>query len=204
MKRREKSLQSRQRILDGALKEFAANSYAEASLNNICNDNDISKGIIYHYFKSKDELYLLCVQECFDELTAYLSDAVRTLSGGIEEHLRGYFDARLHFFSDNPLYLQLFCNAILNPPAHLRSAISKLKRDFDKLNVTVLTELLEEISLRPGITVAEVVEDFRTYQDFFNARYLSLQQGRSTESMLRDHEERCHRQLRTLLYGVIG
>lgn len=203
MKRKEKNLQSRQRILGGALKEFSAKSYAEASLNNICNDSGISKGIIYHYFKDKDELYLLCVKECFDVLTSYLSGAVKTLNGGVEEHLRGYFDARLRFFCDNPLYLNLFCNAILSPPMHLLNAINKIKSDFDKLNISVLTELLEQVSLRPGITVSEVVEDFRAYQDFFNARYLSMQQSRSTENILRDHEERCHRQLKMLLYGVI-
>ncbi len=204
MKRKEKNLQSRQRILEGALKEFSAKSYAEASLNNICNDNGISKGIIYHYFKDKDELYLLCVKECFDALTSYLSDAIQTLNGGAEEHLRGYFDARLRFFSDNPLYLNLFCNAVINPPMHLLKAIGEMKNEFDTLNSSVLTELLDRVSLRQGVTVPEVVEDFRAYQDFFNARYLSIQQGRSAESILHDHEERCHRQLKMLLYGVIG
>lgn len=204
MKREEKNLQSRQRILEGALKEFSAKSYAEASLNNICNDNGISKGIIYHYFKDKDELYLLCIKECFDAMTSYLSEAVKTLNGGIEEHLRGYFDARIRFFSDNPLYLNLFCNAIINPPTHLLKAIDEVKSEFDALNISVLTGLLERLPLRHGVTVPEVVEDFRTYQDFFNARCLSIQQGRSTESILRDHEESCHRQLKMLLYGVAG
>ncbi len=204
MKREEKNLQSRQRILEGALKEFSAKSYAEASLNNICNDNDISKGIIYHYFKDKDELYLLCVKECFDALTAYLSDAVKTLDGGVEEHLLGYFDARLRFFRENPLYLNIFCNAIINPPMHLLNAIGEIKSEFNKLNFSVLTQLLERVSLRPDITVSEVVEDFRAYQDFFNARYLSIRQGFPAESILNDHEEKCHRQLKTLLYGVIG
>lgn len=204
MKRKEKNLQSRQRILEGALKEFSAKSYAEASLNSICNDNGISKGIIYHYFKDKDELYLLCAKECFDALTSYLSDAVRTLSGGVEEHLHGYFDARLRFFGEHPLYLNLFCNTIMTPPAHLLKAIGGVKSEFDALNISVLTELLERVSLRPGISVPEVVEDFRAYQDFFNARYLSIQQGRSAENILHDHEERCHRQLRMLLYGVVG
>lgn len=204
MKRKEKNLQSRQRILEGALKEFSAKSYGEASLNNICNDNGMSKGIIYYYFKDKDELHLLCVKECFDALTSYLSDAVKTLNGGVEEHLRGYFDARLHFFSDNPLYLNLFCNAIINPPMHLLKAIGEVKSEFDTLNISVLTELLDRVSLRPGISVSEVVEDFRAYQDFFNARYLSIQQGCSAKSILHDHEERCHRQLKMLLYGIIG
>ncbi len=204
MKREEKNLQSRQRILDGALKEFAAKSYTEASVNNICNDNDISKGIIYHYFKDKDELYLQCVKECFDALTSYLSDAVKTLSGTVEEHLRGYFDARIRFFNENPLYSNLFCNAIISPPTHLLQAIGEAKSEFDTLNMTVLTELLERVSLRPGVTVAAVAEDFRTYQDFFNDRYLSIRQGYSAENILHDHEERCHRQLKMLLHGVIG
>lgn len=204
MKQKEKNLQSRQRILEGALKEFSKKSYAEASLNNICNDNGISKGIIYHYFKDKDELYLQCAKECFDALSLYLSAAVGTLHGGVEEHLRGYFDARLRFFGENPLYLNLFCNAIINPPIHLLKAVGEVKREFDTLNVSVLTELLGKVTLRPGISVAEVVEDFRAYQDFFNARYLSIRQGSSAESILKSHEERCHRQIKMLLYGVIG
>lgn len=204
MKREEKNLQSRQRILEGALKEFSAKNFTEGSVNNICNDNDISKGIIYHYFKDKDELYLLCVKECFDALTSYLSDAVKTLNGTVEEHLRGYFDARIRFFNENPLFLNLFCNAIINPPMHLLRAIGEVKSEFDTLNISVLTELLNRVSLRSGISVSEVVEDFRAYQDFFNARYLSIPQDRSAERILHDHEERCHRQLKMLLYGVIG
>jgi AcrR family transcriptional regulator len=204
MKREKKNLKSRQRILEGALKEFSAKSYAEASLNNICNDYDISKGIIYHYFNDKDELYLLCVKECFDKLTSYLSDAVKSLNGTVEEHLQGYFDARIRFFHENSLYLNIFCNAIINPPIHLLNDINKIKSEFDMLNISVLTELLERVSLRNGITVPEVVEYFRAYQDFFNARYLSVQQSCSVEGILHDHEERCHRQLKILLYGVIG
>ena len=143
-------------------------------------------------------------KECFDALTSYLSDAVKTLNGGVEEHLQGYFDARLRFFGDNPLYSNLFYNSVINPPMHLLKAIDEVKSEFDTLNISVLTELLDWVSLRPGISVSEVVEDFRAYQDFFNARYLSIQQGCSAESILQDHEKRCHRQIKMLLYGVIG
>ncbi|MCS4468495.1 hypothetical protein JTS96_08050 [Clostridium botulinum] len=31
--------------------EFGTKDYGKASLNNICNDNNISKGLIYHYYK---------------------------------------------------------------------------------------------------------------------------------------------------------
>ena len=69
MNRDEKNLQTRQKIIDNALSEFSEKSYGEASLNSICATGNLSKGIIYHYFKDKDQLYLICVKECFDALT---------------------------------------------------------------------------------------------------------------------------------------
>ena len=40
--------------MDSALAEFSGQSYGASSVNNICSAQGISKGIIYHYFKTKD------------------------------------------------------------------------------------------------------------------------------------------------------
>ena len=61
MKREEKNQITRRRIMDSALAEFAGKGYGASSVNTICAAQDISKGIIYHYFNTKDELYLACV-----------------------------------------------------------------------------------------------------------------------------------------------
>ena len=72
MKREEKNRLTRQRIMSGAVAEFAQRGYAAGSINTICASEGISKGIIYHYFETKDELYLACVEECFLKLTEFL------------------------------------------------------------------------------------------------------------------------------------
>ena len=42
------------------------------------------------------------------------------------------------------------------------------------------------------------------YMDYFNAKYRTvLAQADSPEQALREHEERCHRQLEIMLYGVL-
>jgi AcrR family transcriptional regulator len=205
MKREEKNAQSRQRILEASLREFSAKGYDAASLNTICTENDISKGIIYHYFKDKEELYLLCVEECFEKLTSYMTDAVKGMAGTVEQRLRGYFDARLRFFAENTLYLGIFNDAALNPPDSLIGDIMEARKAFDELNISVLTCLLESTTLRGGITVPAVVEDFRMYMDYFNLRFKAVLIGaHSPEQALRKHEEMCHRQLGILLYGVLG
>ena len=204
MRREEKNIQSRQRILEAAMVEFAAKGYDGASLSTMCVENNISKGIIYHYFKDKEELYLLCVSECFEKLTVYLAETVQEFSGCVELRLREYFDARMRFFTENPLYLGVFVEAALNPPQGLMEQIAGLRRAFDDLNIAVLTRLLEHAKLRRGLSTDAVVKDFRMYMDFFHLEFkASLQGWCSPEQALKQHEEMCHRQIHVLLYGLL-
>jgi AcrR family transcriptional regulator len=48
--------ESRQRILDAALEVFAKQGYNSATVNEIAKTARISKGLMYNYFKSKDEV----------------------------------------------------------------------------------------------------------------------------------------------------
>jgi AcrR family transcriptional regulator len=47
----------KERILNAALAEFARNGYRKASTNEIVKEAGISKGILFHYFKDKLNLY---------------------------------------------------------------------------------------------------------------------------------------------------
>ncbi len=205
MKREEKGAISRQRILEAALQEFSARGYEGASLNTVWAEHGISKGIIYHYFKDKNEIYLFCVKRCFDALTAYLGTHIKMTPGTTEERLQAYFDARTCFFATEPLYLGIFCDVMIRPPAALSQEIALCRSEFDALSVAVLTDILNSAPLRAGLSVAAIVEDFRMYMDSFHLRFQAdLNRERSTETILKEHEERCHRQLDILLHGVFG
>jgi len=205
MKQTQRNALSRGRILAGAKDVFSRYGYHAASMNTICSENQISKGIIYHYFKDKDELYLLCVESTFQAATEYLRAAAGTLTGSAEERLNQYFDARIRFFTENPQDLGIFSCALLDPQEHLQQEIASLRKPFDALNISIFTEMLKNEQLRPGLDVESIVRDFGMYMDYFNLRFLSEapDQG-SPEEILKKHEERCHRQLNMLLYGIIG
>lgn len=49
--------EKRDRIINSALEEFSTNRFDKASTNNIVKKAGISKGLLYHYFKSKKSLY---------------------------------------------------------------------------------------------------------------------------------------------------
>lgn len=50
-------IEKRDRILNAAIEEFATYPYEKASTNNIVKNAGISKGLLFHYFGSKQELY---------------------------------------------------------------------------------------------------------------------------------------------------
>lgn len=204
MRREEKNLQSRLRIMEGALAEFGEKSYSEASLNNICAANGISKGIIYHYFKDKDELYLVCVQKCFDALAENLTGIELPVNQDIKSTLKCYFEARLHFFSSNPLLFNIYCDAVAGQPQHLKEAITNIKRRFDTFNTEKLTQLLEHVKLRESISVEDAVSRYCYFQEYFNFQYQKvLRDGLSDSKQPKHHEESCEQLLDILLYGMV-
>ena len=185
--------------MDSALAEFSKQGYGASSINTICAAQDISKGIVYHYFETKDGLFLACVAECFQHLTEYIR-AGMTEPGDMKFGLEEYFAARTRFFRSHPVYQRIFCEAVISPPAHLRAEIQVCRRDFDALNIQILQRLLAPLALRPGISREEVIETFRQFQDFINIRY---QIAGATGQEFEAREENCRKALDILLYGVI-
>ncbi len=201
MKREEKNQQTRRRIMDSALTEFANQGYGASSVNTICGVQGISKGIIYHYFKTKDNLYLACIEECFQLLTQYLKSSFSVDEHPIEKQLEKYFSIRMTFFQEHPIYQPIFCEAVVSPPAHLKAEIQAIKQDFDSLNIKILEDLLLPLSLRPEISKSEVVDAFRQLQDFINIKY---QIAGISEKEYERRDESCRKALNILLYGVLA
>ena len=68
MKQEEKSKKSVERILTAALQEFGQHDYFSASINNICRNGEISKGMLFHHFKNKEELFYELTDSAADGL----------------------------------------------------------------------------------------------------------------------------------------
>lgn len=200
MKREEKNQQTRRQIMDCALEEFGQRGYRGSSVNNICAAGGVSKGIIYHYFHTKDELYLACVGECFQHLTQYLREHPIVQDNPVEKQLEHYFACRMDFFLSHPVYQPIFCEAATNPPANLQEEIRACRQGFDQFNAGILEGMLRQLPLRRGMARADVVEVLRQLQDFINAQYRMTPTG---PEKFRARDESCRRALDILLYGII-
>jgi len=61
--RRKRAARTRRRILDAGLRVFSKRGYEGASMDDIAFQLEATKGLLYHYFRSKEELLKAVLQE---------------------------------------------------------------------------------------------------------------------------------------------
>jgi AcrR family transcriptional regulator len=93
---------------------FASGRYAEVSVNEIAEAAGISKGLLYHYFGSKDEFFLSGFRDrALELLAACETEPDLPYSEQITAGMRGYLD---FVEKHSLLYLNLFRDDIASRP----------------------------------------------------------------------------------------
>lgn len=193
MKQEIKSQISKEKIQSVAIEQFGKRGYAGASFNTLLSDNGLSKGLVYHYFQSKDELYLTCVTACFDMLMTSLSQ-IRRDDSAIQV-LHTYFETRSRFFQDHPMLERVFFDAILQPPAHLDTELAKIRTVFDTFNQSLFQDVVNGVTLREGVSEADALFYFNLMQRALHLQY-RFEEG--------DYEEKANKTMEFLLFGLVG
>lgn len=197
MKQEEKTERTRERIIDAAVKVFGKKGYTAATVGEICSEYNIAKGLLYHNFEGKSELYLACVSRCFAEVTAYLKAQESGTS------LQQYMKLRMQYFSAHPLYAGIFFEAVLQPPAGMETEIKNRRADFDEFNQRIYREAISRLKLRDGITEEAALEYYAIIQEMFNGYFSSpAYAGKDFKVKIADHEEKLAQMLDILLYGL--
>lgn len=196
MKQEEKTKRTRERILNAAMNEFGQNGYAKTSLNNICKAG-IPKGLLYHNFKNKDELYLTCVHQSIRHFMEYLTGQMEELT------ISNYMKVRMNFFQENSIEARLFFEIVLEPPVHLQDQILNLRIEFDKWNQNLYKQLLSKISLRAGVTMEDALAYFSLVQNMFHGYFGSPAfHELSFEERIKKHEMDLSKILDFMIYGI--
>lgn len=119
-----------QRVLQAAIKEFGERSLQEANLSNIIKDAGISRGSLYQYFKTKEDLYIYIFATLRAERAEYVKPAFVLYKN--QPFLR-FFE---EFYLRDSEYL-------LRHPAHI-----ELGKKLYSSNDTVSRGLIQQLQIR--------------------------------------------------------
>ncbi|WP_316575028.1 TetR/AcrR family transcriptional regulator [Nocardia canadensis] len=88
--------ETRQRLIDAAVEQFAERTYDEVAVADICQAADAAHGLVFHYFGTKRGLYLEAVRDTSNRVLK-----THTLRPGISpvEQLRSAFTAQFRYLA---------------------------------------------------------------------------------------------------------
>ncbi|MGN1148698.1 MAG: TetR/AcrR family transcriptional regulator [Lachnospiraceae bacterium] len=196
MRKEEKTEITKNKIFAAAMQEFGTNGYADGSINNICKTG-INKGLVYHNFKDKDELYLECVRKSCEELLRY----VRESRG--EEGFVAYMSARTKFFREHEMEAYIFLETRTRPPRHLTKQIKMIYAELDGLNREIFQKELTRHELRDDVSEEEALNYYLEIQKVYNLDFKNeLNSEMSPREQLALHERKIQKILDLMLYGI--
>ena len=152
-KQRETKLRE-QIILEAAEKLFLSKGYDNTSMDEIATASEFSKGTLYNYFNSKDDLYLAIGIKAYDLIVDYTKKFVEKEDYGIKQLMAvGY--AYYAFSKDFPAYATIFHDISIKLPdlaTKSKSDLSKLEKNYllssDKYRDLFLKVMSEAVKLK--------------------------------------------------------
>lgn len=201
MERNEQKRMMREKIMQSAIRQFEKEGYEAASMNDICKSGNISKGIIYHYFKDKDELYLACVKACYDALLDYY--AAHRITKDCYFDIQSFMEIRVHFFKEHEMYRKLFFHSFLRSPDHLKDRVAQLQAPLNELNISIYkaylqrVELREQVDMDKAVMYLELIQN--AYHDYFRKESETCE---DYDALIASYEKQIPDYIDMMLYGI--
>ncbi len=98
--------QRREEILLVATEFFASKGFASTDVQEIADRLSIAKGTIYHYFPSKEKLFLAAVDHLMEDLNEHINARIAEVEDPIEL-IAGAIRAFLEYFDHHPEFVEL-------------------------------------------------------------------------------------------------
>lgn len=197
MKKEEKTELTKNRIINAALIEFSENGFNGFVINRFCSKYKISKGILYHNFSGKNDLYFECIRESFQKAISYIKgeDDVPNL---IE-----YMYRRHQFLEEYPYHSKIFFKVLLSSPSEFDADIRKVRETFIEFNKEVSKKLIQESQLKKYIKENEAVDYLTLIQEMFRSYfYFKNYTEKNLDEVIIENKKLLMKALDFMLYGI--
>lgn len=138
----------REIIINACIDEFASNGYEKSSTDRIVQAAGISKGGLYEYITSKEELFIFITEHTYSELYGFIRNGLKNeteeLPGDILERFRLVSSIAIDFYIKNPEYVRFISNT---HRINDKALEDKIKKIFMKQFLIVFGSIREDTLL---------------------------------------------------------
>jgi len=143
--------EKRERIINAAIKEFAGKGYKNASTNEIVNEAGISKGLIFHYFKNKKQLYFFLYDYLMEILKEEYFHNPWFDETDIFEKFRKASLTKLELFRKHPLIFKFFLTAYSETDVEVKNEVADRNQKLIEINIPKIYDNIDLSNIKDGI-----------------------------------------------------
>lgn len=150
-KEREKE-QRRNDILNAAERIFFSKGFEDSTMDDVAEEAELSKGTLYLYFKSKEELFHEIAKRGGSILEEYFSNAVKNKENGLLK-VKAIGEAYVKFYTEHYEYHRalLYGNMKKGPNSEPRTEIGEQKMNSNEIFVGAIVDGINDGSLRSNL-----------------------------------------------------
>ena len=126
-------------ILEAATKLFVRHGYQKTSIDDICGEAKIGKGTVYHYFESKEDIFVAILKKISVDVWADMRRNIDR-AGNFEEKFKAFFTVPVDALKSNR---QLFMQVLTEDSFSFLQRINEFKSDTEGNFYDVLTSIFQ-------------------------------------------------------------
>ncbi|CAN7406732.1 TetR/AcrR family transcriptional regulator [Rossellomorea sp. LjRoot5] len=146
------------RIIRAATRVFAENGYEKASTNAIVKEAKISKGILFHYFNSKKELYISLYEHLSELFTEKIYERLDWNEHDIFVTIRSVTLIKFELFSVYPDLINFLTSAFSEEAPEVKDEIEKYKTRMVESSFATLFSNIDTSRFKEGIDVNKSIQ----------------------------------------------
>lgn len=146
------------RIINAAIKEFAQKGYDSASTNEIVKEAGISKGLLFHYFQSKKQLFFFLFDYCYNLVADEFYKKVDLAERDFFKRIRQSVLIKMDLQTKYPEILTFIQEAFMQDSPEIKDEFDKKKQELNAVNIGIIYDGIDLSKFRDDVNVEKILK----------------------------------------------
>jgi TetR/AcrR family transcriptional regulator len=146
------------RIINAAIKEFAEKGYDRASTNEIVKEAGISKGLLFHYFQNKKQLYLFVFDYCYELVIGEFYKKINFQEKDFFMRMRQAVMVKMEMLTTYPDIFKFIQEVFMEESAEIKVEFDKKKTELTHINIEKAYEGIDYSKFRDDVDLNKILK----------------------------------------------
>ncbi|WHY00670.1 TetR/AcrR family transcriptional regulator [Neobacillus sp. DY30] len=146
------------RIINAAIKEFAQKGYDNASTNEIVKEAGISKGLLFHYFQNKKQLFFFLFDYCYNLVADEFYKKVDLTERDFFKRIRQAVHIKMDLQTKYPEILTFIQEAFMQDSPEIKDEFDKKKQELNAVNTGIIYDGIDLSKFRDDVDVQKILK----------------------------------------------